>query len=153
MAESNNIELSLMSVSNFILHKTSDIKKNIYPKNLSSSYGYIISYLCDNEDADVYQRDIEKAFDLNRSTVSNILKELEKEGLIERSAVAGDARLKKVSATQGARMINDACNKEIDSFLHTLAQGISTQDMESFSKVLELLKNNAENMNEKKCAK
>lgn len=152
MAELNNIELSLMSVSNFILHKANDIKKNIYPKNLSSSYGYVISFLCDNEDGDIYQRDIERAFDLNRSTVSNILKELEKEGLIERSAVAGDARLKKVSATQGAKMINDACNKEIDSFLHTLAQGISTQDMESFSKVLGLLKHNAENMNEKKCA-
>ena len=143
MGDITNLRSDIISVSSSIINTAHNVHKAIYPQQFSSSYGYIIAYLCDNDDRDIYQRDIERQFSLNRSTVSNILKELEKQGLVERSLVNNDARLKRVTATQGAKMINDVCCKELDSYLSSLAQGIDNQDMECFKRVLEIMSNNA----------
>lgn len=146
MDELTKIEIDAFALSNFIMTNAQEIRNKIYPKQFSSSYGYIISYLCHNPENEIYQRDIEREFALGRSTVSNILKELEKQGLVERSIVNGDARLKRVVATQGARLINSACNKEIDAFLKELCEGVTAQDMDSLSRVLATLRTNAGNM-------
>lgn len=146
MLEAEKLELSLLSLSNYIFNRTQEIHKKIYPNNLSSEYGYIISYLCDNKDKNIFQRDIEKEFDLKRSTVSTILKELEKEGLVERKSVSNDARLKKVIATEGAKMINEACKKELDAFVGKLINGINPKDLDAFSRVLSMLKIKTENI-------
>lgn len=146
MSEAEKLELSLLSLSNYIFNRTQEIQKKVYPDNLSYEYGYIISYLCDNEDRNIFQRDIEKEFDLRRSTVSTILKELEKEGLVERKSVSNDARLKKVIATEGAKMINEACKKEIDAFAEKLISGINPKDLDTFASVLSMMKTKTENM-------
>ena len=91
----NQIGSNLTAVANFYNHRRTELQKKIYSNAFGASNGYIISYLCENEDKNIFQRDIERQFDLSRSTVSTILKELEKEGLIERKSVIIDARLKK----------------------------------------------------------
>ena len=91
----NQIGSNLTAVANFYNHRRAELQKKIYSNAFGASNGYIISYLCENEDKHIFQRDIEHEFDLSRSTVSTILKELEKEGLIERKSVIIDARLKK----------------------------------------------------------
>ncbi len=149
MSDAEKLELSLFSLSNYIFNRAQEIQKTIYPDNLSSGYGYIISYLCDNEEENIFQRDIEKEFDLRRSTVSTILKELEKEGLIERKSVSSDARLKKVIPTEGAKMINEACKKELETFVGNLISDINPQNLDIFSKVLFELKAKTENMRNK----
>ena len=50
--------------------------------------GWVLGYLSEHEDEDVYQRDLEKELGICRSGVSKIVAALEKEGLIERSRVA-----------------------------------------------------------------
>ena len=92
----NQIGSNLTAVANFYNHRRTELQKKIYSNAFGASNGYIISYLCENEDKNIFQRDIEREFDLSRSTVSTILKELEKEGLIERKSVIIDVRLKKV---------------------------------------------------------
>ncbi|MGN1329658.1 MAG: MarR family winged helix-turn-helix transcriptional regulator [Eubacterium sp.] len=146
MPGAENLGLSFLSLSNYIFNRTQEIQEKVYPDNLSSCYGYIISYLCDNEEKNIFQRDIEKEFDLKRSTVSTILKELEKEGLIERKSVSNDARLKKVIPSEGAKMINEACRKEVDVFFEKLISGINPRDLETFSRVTSVLKIKVENM-------
>lgn len=137
------IEFELTAVSNFFSHRIEDIEKRIYPEGLNASYGYIVSYLCLHENDNIFQRDIERAFDLNRSTVSTILKELEAEGLIERKPVVTDARLKKVVPTQAAKMINSACNNEVEHFFYDLASDVTEKEMLAFEKVLKILNKNS----------
>ena len=114
----SKIGSNLIAVSNFYDHRSTEIQKKAYPNMLGAANGYIISYLCENKDKNIFQRDIEREFDLSRSTVSTILKQLESEGLIERKSVIIDARLKKVVPTPAAEMINEACSKEITHFFY-----------------------------------
>ena len=48
---------------------------------------------------DIYQKDIEKAFQIRRSSATGILQLLEKNGFIYRETVEWDARLKKLLPT------------------------------------------------------
>lgn len=58
-------------------------------------HGWIIRYLYENRNQDIFQKDIEKNFSIGRSTVTGIIQILEKKGFISREFVAHDARLKK----------------------------------------------------------
>ena len=64
--------------------------------------GWIIGYLYRNRDKEVFQRDIQEQFSIRRSTVTGILQLMEKNGLITRSSVEQDARLKKLELTPRA---------------------------------------------------
>lgn len=64
--------------------------------------GWIIEYLYDRRDSDVYQKDIEKEMMITRSTASKIIELMVQKGMIERTEVAYDARLKKLSLTAKA---------------------------------------------------
>ena len=48
---------------------------------LTGMHGYLIRYLYENRGRDVFQRDIEKAFSISRSTVTVTLQLMEKNGL------------------------------------------------------------------------
>ena len=76
---------------------------------------------------DVYQRDIEQWFNIRRSSVTAMLQGMEQDGFITRSAVAKDARLKRLIATEKGR----ACHKQIEAsiarFEDDLQSGIDPQ--------------------------
>ena len=54
-------------------------------------HGWILRYLYEHQDAEIYQKDIEKYFGICRSGVTNIIQALEKKGLVCRASVASDA--------------------------------------------------------------
>ena len=62
----------------------------------------IVQYLHEHRDSDVFQYDIERAFSITRSTASRVLGLMEKKGLITRSAVDWDARVRKIELTPTA---------------------------------------------------
>lgn len=140
--------LSLMSLANYIFHKSAVIQKEIYPEKLASTYDYIITYLCESDKPNIFQRDIENEFNLSRSTVSTILKELEEQGLIERKSVISDARLKKVEPTETGRLINAACSHAFKKFENQLFEGIEPERIQIFFDVVEKMKQNVDNSKE-----
>ena len=73
-----------------------------YVDNLTGTHGWVIGYLYDNRDHDVYQRDLETQFSIRRSTATGILQLMEKNELILREPVESDARLKKLVLTEKA---------------------------------------------------
>ena len=66
--------------------------------------GWIIGYLYENRGKEVFQRDIERAFSITRSTVTNILQLMEKKGYIRRMSVPQDARLKRLVLTDAGAL-------------------------------------------------
>ena len=80
----------------------SDFARERGVDELTAMHGWILGYLCRNEHKDIFQKDIEAEFKICRSTVTNILKLMEKKGYIKRESVPYDARLKKPLDRTGA---------------------------------------------------
>ncbi len=72
---------------------------------MTGSGGWIISYIAENDDRDIFQRDLEKEFDITRSTASKNVDLLVENGFIVREPVDYDARLKKLVLTESAKEV------------------------------------------------
>ncbi|WP_352400357.1 MarR family transcriptional regulator [Anaerotignum sp.] len=110
--------------------------------NLSSMQVWVIEYLYENKERDVFQRDLEADFNVRRSTVSGILQNLEKKGLIIRESVNQDARLKKISLTKDAIIIHKDMLKKVANMEEKMTQNISEEEWIAFYQVLEKIKKN-----------
>lgn len=125
-----------------------------YLETITGTNAYIIGYLVENKDKDIYQKDIENEFGITRSTASKVLKLMEQKGLIERQSVEMDRRLKKVVATPRSEELSKKIEKEIHDLNVTLMNGIATQDLETFKKVAEQMRANLkENLCSRNCPK
>ena len=111
-------------------------------KNITAMQKWIIGYLSDNEDKDIFQRDIEEEFSVRRSTATGILQLMEKNNLIKREPVSYDARLKKLVLTKKALDIQNEINQEIKAHDKKLSQNISKDDLEIFFKVMKQIRKN-----------
>lgn len=105
-------------------------------------HGYLLRYLYENQEQDVFQRDIEKAFSISRSSVTVTLQLMEKNGLIRRESVAQDARLKRIVLTQKARDLHRQIEADILAFESNLARGISEEEQEVFLRVAKKMQEN-----------
>lgn len=116
-------------------------------------HGRIIGYLYGHRDADVFQRDIESHFGIRRSTVTKVLQAMESNGLITRTAVLSDARLKKITLTRKAEDMHEHFRKEIDNFEEMLCTGLTAEELESFFGITEKIYNNLMNKERNECRK
>lgn len=100
-------------------------------------HGWILKYLYDNRDKEVYQRDIEKQFGIGRSTVTTIIQLMEKRDLVCRRSVEHDARLKKVMLTAKGYQHNELVEKHIHR-MHGLAlAGLSEEEKAEYLRISE----------------
>ena len=97
---------------------------------------------------DIYQKDIEKEFQIRRSTATGILQLLEKNGFVIRETVEWDARLKKLVPTAKAEGVREEILSNIRYMETILKQGISQGDMRVCMRVLEQMSTNL--LNKKK---
>ena len=67
----------------------------------SGSQGRTLHFLLAQRE-DVFQKDLEEEFGIRPSTATELLKQMEKNGLITREAAAHDNRLKKIVLTEKA---------------------------------------------------
>lgn len=134
----------------FQLHRTSRLIKRYidnthaksYIDNVTGNHGYIIGFIYENRDRDIFQRDIEKEFNLRGSTVTNMLNLMEKNGLIERKSVDGDRRLKKIALTDKAMEIQQLVINDFEKLEKTISKGIDKKDVEVFFSVLDKINSN-----------
>ena len=105
--------------------------------------GWLIGYLHSRcTEQDVFQKDIETDFNIRRSTATGILKLMEKNGLITRTAVKCDARLKKIILTSKSERIYDDIRLGIEKIEQKLTDGISAQELDTFFKITEKMRKN-----------
>lgn len=108
----------------------------------TGTHGWVIGYLYENRNRDVYSRDIEKQFSVRRPTMTAILQLMEKNGLLVRTPDEKDARLKKIKLTQKALDIHERHNRHIESFENAIREGISDEEMEEFFRIIDKLSDN-----------
>lgn len=104
----------------------------------------IIGYLIKNEKQDIYQKDLENIFHLRRSTISGILKTLEKRGMIIRMHSKEDVRVKKIILTKEAKNQYKKVNQYLEKLEEKIISNISKGDLNIFYQVIEKMKQNIE---------
>lgn len=134
----------------FCVHRLSATMKRVLDARVKSAgvdevtlmHGWIIKYLYENRDHDVYQKDIERHCCVGRSTVTNIIQLMEKKGLISREAVENDARLKKVVLTSKGLRNNEAIEEAITNMNREMVEGIDPEELEAFVRVTQKMLEN-----------
>lgn len=148
MGKTRSIGLEVKTLCNMIkreLYEAKTEEEKIARQDLTGVQGWIIGYICaKSKEQDVFQKDIEKEFNIRRSTATGILQQLEKKGYIEKVSVNHDARLKKLVLTPKAIEGHSFVMERIQETERKLAKGLSEGEMLFFFEIMEKIKKNLE---------
>ena len=137
-----NTELRILSrnINNYFINYGNRKKLD----KMTGSGGWIISYIAENYNRDVFQRDLEKEFDITRSTASKNVDLLVENGFIEREAVDYDARLKKLVLTEKAREVFKIMRSDRAVLEDQMLKGFSEEEKKQLRVFLKRLSSNLE---------
>lgn len=121
----------------FTLGKKEDEK--FHPRPLQVE---IITYLIENKDKTIYQKDIEEKLKISKAAVSDVLNSMEVRGIITKEADVCDARRKRIIISKKAIETHDVMMKRLDSLNDSILDGISEDELNIFYKVIEKLREN-----------
>lgn len=107
-----------------------------YTDSLSGRNMWVLRYLSKHQGEDVFQKDLENAFGIRRSTVSKTVELMEQKGLVLRESVNGDARLKRLSLTKKAEEIIDAVSRGVDRMEEDIKNSFSPADHDRLTVLL-----------------
>ncbi|MBU3804691.1 MAG: MarR family winged helix-turn-helix transcriptional regulator [Candidatus Cellulosilyticum pullistercoris] len=88
---------------------------------------------------DIFQKDIEEAFGIRRSSVTNVVQLMDKNGYIERVSVAEDARLKKIVLTDKGLEVQKIVGKVLEEAENSLRGVYSEEELSQLFYLLDKL--------------
>lgn len=101
-----------------------------------------LHYLRVHANEDVFQKDLEVAFSTSAATITNILKVMEKEGLIQREAMESDARLKKLVMTEKGRTLDNEAHQNVVRLEDGMKKGFTEEELTRFHEYLDRMTQN-----------
>ena len=110
-------------------------------KEFSGSQGRTLHFLL-AQTQDVFQKDIEEEYGIRPSTATELLKQMEKNGLVVREPVAYDNRLKKIVLNDKALIYRQQVIEDLTELEKKLVKDISEADLEIFFQVIEKMMDN-----------
>lgn len=110
-------------------------------KDFSGSQGRTLHFLL-AQTGDIFQKDIEEEYSIRPSTATELLKQMEKNGLIFREPVEYDSRLKRIVVTDKALLYKQQVIDDLTALEETLIKDISEEDLDVFFKVIEKMMDN-----------
>lgn len=93
---------------------------------------------------DVFAKDIEKNFDIRRASIAGMLQNMEKNGLIKRETVGGDARLRRIVLTQKALEIRKEVQKSIRNVEQQAVEGLTKEEVRNYVELTKKMSTNLE---------
>lgn len=107
---------------------------------LTSIQSRILAFVFrESQKRDIFQKDIEEEFDIRRSSVTSVLKLMEKNGYIRRVSVFEDARLKKITLTDKGFDTEKKIHDFIIKFDKSLRDELTSEEMEILVKLINRL--------------
>ena len=142
----------LVRMLNHQLKRNQKPEEALEDDELTPMQRHILNYiLLETLHRDIYQKNLEEEFQVRKSTVSGILKLMEKNGFIYRESVKEDARLKKILPTKKAEAMRPSILEHIHETEIRMTEGVSEQDLFLCKKVLyQMCQNLAEKNRENK---
>lgn len=108
-------------------------KKN----NLTGTQMSVIDFLSRQEKEDYFQRDIEREFNIQRSTTTVLLQRMEAKGLISRAVSKKDARQKSVILTDKAKSLAQISQDYLEKENEDLHRRFSVDELNTFKAILD----------------
>lgn len=140
--EKRSIGFEIKTLNNMIAKKIIREAKEISGCLVSHVQIKIIHYLMENQNKVIFQKDIEKNLLVSRATVSGILNTMEKNEFIKRLDSKEDARMKQIKLTERALSLANLFQKNAIQFDKLLGDQISSEDLNTFFKVIDQIKIN-----------
>ena len=110
---------------------------------ITEAQGRILEFiLVESRERHLFQKDIEKEFDLRPSTATGLLKTLEEQRMIHRVSCEDDGRYKVIQFTEAAEHIRWALQQQIQNTEKQLTKDISQEELSVFVKVAEKMLEN-----------
>lgn len=105
---------------------------------------WIIRFLDRNREREIFQRDLEEEFHTSRATISSTLQVMERNGLIVRTAVEKDARLKKISLTEKSQDFIRHIRENVEQIEARMRRGMSEEEVAMLLSLLRRVRKNLE---------
>lgn len=115
---------------------------------LTGMQRWLIHYLYINPHEELFQKDVEKRFGMGRSSATELLKSLEEAGMITRTPVSRDARLKKIELTEVAIKQQKRIESAIGSVENKLVDGFAPDEEKALRLMLDRCIRNMESQGE-----
>lgn len=136
-------------LSNMIHRTVANSPRTRQVEQVTGTNAWIIGYIAQQGEKDVFQRDLEKKFGITRSTASKVVNLMVQKELIVREKVPGDARLKKLRLTDRSREMLGMMKEEFQELENTLADGFSPGELDQFFDYIHRMQNNIKMREEK----
>ena len=107
MKREEMIGFIVRSLDNMMMRNAVGDEKSEKKGMMPVMQGWIIGYLYDHKDEEIFQRDIEAEFYIARSTVTCLVKQMEQKGYIARVAVERDCRLKRLCLLEKGEKLHE----------------------------------------------
>ena len=144
MSHKETILFSVKSVDN-LAKKVLERQAAASGQELTIMHAWIIGFLY-NAKEPVYQRDVEREFKINRATVSGMLTLMEQKGLIRRSSVSHDGRLKRIELTEHGRRQHEERMEHFLRLERTLEEALSPEELSAFFAITDRLRKTLESL-------
>lgn len=143
MDPKDHIGVELKRLDNEI-HSIIAIHRAASGNDLTMMQSWIVRFLYDNAEQEIFQKDVEAKFSIARSTATGILQLMEKKGYIQRKNVERDARLKVLILTEKGRLMQEGMFKQIQTMENKMREGISEEELDTFFRVIRKMRSNIE---------
>ena len=134
--KNNDIGFYLRKLNNHIQKRSHSFYNRKEIKECSLSNLWVIDYLTDNSDKDIYQKDIDTEFSINRATASKMLTLMEEKNFITRIPCEEDGRLKKIKVLPEGEKLKSIClaiRKEMEK---ELSFSLTQEEVETLKNIL-----------------
>ena len=111
-------------------------------EEITPAQGWVIGYLYENRGRNVLQRELGEQFHLRRSTVTEMLKLMEKRGYLLRVPSDEDARMKCLRLTEKAVKQHERVVARIRALEERVAKGFTEEELDTLFGQFERIKQN-----------
>ncbi|SFH93475.1 MarR family winged helix-turn-helix transcriptional regulator [Pisciglobus halotolerans] len=109
---------------------------------LRGPQAWALGYLYEHQYHTIYQKDLEKEMSIRKSTASNLVKRMVKNGVITTAASEKDGRLKALRITDKGILFMEKINSFMETSEAKITNGLSSEEMAQFFQTIQKIKKN-----------
>ena len=119
-----------------------------YPQSRLLTHMYKAEQSEDAPPPNINQRELERALGIKASSVSSLVRNLERKGFITSQRVESDTRNKRILLTPKAIELDTVIAKAVDETERSMVEGMSEADVQELLRLLAILRDNARRLSE-----